>query len=70
MLIFLTSLQKNFLKLGFNKPLCIGCQHHVLNTILKHEMSDYFEGVTTSLISFFGSITEEYEQLKASFENS
>lgn len=68
-----TRLQNHFVKLGLDKPLYIGCQHHVLDTLLKHVMNDYFEAATTSPnlnYWFISRITEEYQQLKASFDNS
>ncbi|ESN93067.1 hypothetical protein HELRODRAFT_189670 [Helobdella robusta] len=68
-----TRLQKHFVMLGLDKPLYIGCQHHVLDTLLKHVMNDYFEAATTSPnlnYWFISRITEEYQQLKASFDNS
>jgi len=68
-----TRLQNHFVLLGLQKPLYIGCQHHVLDTILKHVMDDCFDGATTSpnlSYWFITKVTEEYEQLKASFDNS
>ena len=61
-----TLLQKHFVKLGLDKLLYI-------NTLLKHVMNDYFEAATTSPnlnYWFISRITEEYQQLKASFDNS
>ena len=68
-----TRLQNHFVQLGLQKPLYIGCQHHVLDTILKHVMDDYFDGATTSPnlnYWFINKVTAEYEHLKSSFDNS
>ena len=66
-----TQLQKNFVTLGFDKPLYIGWRHHVLETI--QMMNHYFVGATTSHnlnYWFISEITEGYEQLKGSFDDS
>jgi len=41
-----TRIQKRFVKLGLEKPLYIGCQHHVVDAILKHVTGDFFDGAT------------------------
>jgi hypothetical protein len=68
-----TLLQKHFEDMELEKPVFIGCQHHILDTILKHVMNDHFGGSTNSpniSYSFISIITQEYEQLKTSFDNS
>lgn len=65
-----TRLQKHFEDTGLEKPVFIGCQHHILDTILKHVLNDHFGGTPMSpnlSYSFISRITQEYEQLKASF---
>jgi len=68
-----TLLQKHFQDIGLEKPVFIGCQHHILDTILKHVMNDHFGGSTNSpniSYSFISRIIQEYEQLKTSFDNT
>lgn len=68
-----TRLQKHFEDIGLEKPVFIGCQHHVLDTILKHVLNDHFDGSSISpnlSYSFISRITQEYEQLKTSFDNT
>ena len=43
-----TLLQNHFKHIGQKKPVFIGCQHHILDTILKHVLNDHFGGTPTS----------------------
>ena len=68
-----TLLQKHFEDIGLQKPVFIGCQHHILDTILKHVMNNHFGEKTNSpniSYSFISIIKEQYEQLKTSFNNT
>ena len=62
-----TLLQNHFEHIGQEKPVFIGCQHHILDTILKHVLNDHFGGTPTSpnlSYPFIAKLTEEYAQLK------
>ena len=68
-----TLLQNHFEHIGQEKPVFIGCQHHNLDTILKHVLNDYFGGTPTSpnlSYLFIARLTEEYAQLKQAFNNT
>ena len=68
-----TRLQNHFEDIGHEKPVFIRCQHYILDTILKHELSDYFDGTPTSpnlSYPFIERLTEEYAQLKEAFDNN
>ena len=68
-----TLLQNHFEHIGQEKPVFIGCQHHILNTILKHVLNDHFSGTPTSpnlSYPFIARLTEEYAQLKQAFNNT
>ena len=43
-----TLLQNHFEHIGQEKPVFIGCQHHILDTILKHVLNDHFGETPTS----------------------
>ena len=43
-----TRLQNYFEDIGQAKPVFIGCQHHILDTIIKHLLNDHFGGTPTS----------------------
>ena len=66
-------LQNHFEHIGQKKPVFIGCQHHILDTILKHVLNDHFDGTPTSpnlSYPFIARLTEEYAQLKQAFNNT
>ena len=70
-----TLLQNHFehTSIGQEKPVFIGCQHHILDTILKHVLNDHFGGTPTSpnlRYLFIARLTEEYAQLKQAFNNT
>jgi len=68
-----TRLQNHFADIGLPKPLFIGCQHHILDTILKHALNDFFGESSTSpniSYSFVSKINQEYEILKSLFNNN
>ena len=68
-----TLLQNHFEHIGKEKPVFIGCQHHILDTILKHVLNDHFGGTPTSpnlSYPFIATLTEEYAQLKQAFNNT
>ena len=51
-----TRLQNQFVQLGLQKPLYIGCQHHVLDTVLKHVMDYYLMELPSHQTSIIGSL--------------
>ena len=68
-----TRLQNHFEDIGREKPVFIECQHHILDTILKHVLNDHFGGTPTSpnlSFTFIARLTEEYAQLKEAFDNT
>ena len=68
-----TLLQNHFEHIGQEKPVFIGCQHHILDTILKHVLNDHFGGTPTSpnlSYPFIARLTEEYAQLKQAFNKT
>ena len=68
-----TQLQNHFEDIGQEKPVFIGCQHHILDTMLKHVLNDHFGGTPTSpslSYPFIARLTEEYAQLKKAFNNT
>ena len=68
-----TRLQNHFGDIGQEKPVFNGCQHHILDTILKHVLNDHFGGTPTSpnlSYPFIARLTEEYAQLKEAFDNT
>ena len=61
-----TWLQNHVEDIGQEKPVFIGCQHHILDTILKHVLNDHFGGTTTLpnlSYLFIARLIEEYAQL-------
>ena len=68
-----TRLQNHFEDIGQEKPVFIGCRHHIWVTILKHVLNDHFGGTPTSpnlSYPFIARLTEEYAQLKEAFNNT
>ena len=68
-----TLLKNHFEHTGQEKPVFIGCQHHILDTILKHVLNDHFGETPTSpnlSYPFIARLTEEYAQLKQAFTNT
>src|SRR6201990_1343247 len=58
------------LQMGLNMPQYIGCQHHILDRILKHVLDFYLNKHITSPnlnYKFIDEITEGYEVLKESY---
>ena len=63
-------IQQKMLQMGLNMPQYIGCQHHVLDRILKHVLDFYLNKHTTGPnlnYTFIDEITEGYEVLKESY---
>ena len=57
---------------GFDKPLFISCQHHMLNRILRVVMDEVIRGSTKSLnieYPFVPQLMSSYEELQAKFVN-
>ena len=68
-----TLLQNYFENIGQEKPVFIGCQHHIFDTILKHVLNDHFGVTPTSpnlTYSFIARLTEEYAPLQEAFNNT
>ena len=66
-------LQNCFVNNRCEKPTYIGCQHHILDTILKHVLNEYFTESTVSPLmnySFIHELTNEYEKLQIAFNNN
>lgn len=56
---------------GYQKPQYIGCQHHVLDLLLKHVMNFIFQESTTKpelSYSFIDEIVKSYESLKDKYK--
>jgi hypothetical protein len=65
-------LQQKFSENGGSKPQFIGCQHHILDRILRVVMDEELGGKTKSPnieYPFVSELVENYEELKAEFEN-
>lgn len=65
-------LQRLFASKGLQEPQFIGCQHHILDRILRVVMDSEFEGRTSSpniAYNFVTELIEKYEELKVSFLN-
>lgn len=65
-------LQQMFSEKGFDRPLFISCQHHVLDRILRVVMDEEIGGSTTSPnieYPFVSQLMNSYEELKAKFVN-
>ena len=68
-----TWLQNHLEDIGQEKPAFIGCQHYILDTIMKHVLNDHFGGTPTSpnlSYPFIARLTEGYAQLKKAFDNT
>ena len=66
-------LQRQFKQHGFSSPIYIGCQHHILDRILKHVLDTFFPDVTVSPnlhYPFVSEILTNYETLKKNFANN
>ena len=64
-------LKREFVRRGYDEPQYIGCQHHVLDLILKHIMDNKFDNKTTSPdinYSFIDNIKKDYQTLKKVFK--
>ena len=64
----MTLLQEHCKHLGFTKPQYVGCQHHVLNLILKHFMNEEFCAKTSSPDISYELLN--YDDLKRNFQQS
>ena len=66
-------LQDAFRNKGLEIPQYIGCQHHILDTVLKHVLNKFFHNSTVSPelnYDFILKLTNDYEKLKADFVNN
>lgn len=66
-------LQKEFQKRNLPIPQYIGCQHHVLDLILKHIMESLLQGKTTKPTleyDFIGEIQKNYLKLQEMYKSS
>ncbi len=66
-------LQRKFKEKGIPVAQYIGCQHHVLDLVLKHVMNQIFGGKTTSpniSYDFIHEIIDNYEKLKIDYQQS
>lgn len=60
-------IQDDVMSKGFQKPQYIGCQHHVLDLLLKHVMNFLIQGPTTKPelnYSFIDKISKNYDSLQ------
>ena len=68
-----TLLQEHYRHLGFAVPQYVGCQHHVVDLILKHFMNEKF-GAKTSFpnisYEFIEELLQNYDDLKRNFQQS
>lgn len=63
----------HFESVGLEKPLYVGCQHHVLDRILRLCMDDLFGGNTNSpdlSYDFVEVIRSKYDYLRSQFDNT
>jgi hypothetical protein len=63
-------LQRHFVSLNLPAPQYVGCQHHILDRILKHVMDELFGSDTRSAnlhYDFVNEIVENYDRLKNTF---
>lgn len=68
-----TLLKKHFQCMSLPPPQYIGCQHHVLDLILRHVMDDVLDGKTSSpniAYHFVTDLVENYENLKSSYKQN
>ena len=60
-------MQRKMALKGFEKPQYIGCQHHILDRILKHVLDFYVSKTTTKTslnYKFIDEVLENYEELQ------
>ena len=65
-------LQRRFQDHGIDKPVYIGCQHHILDRLLKHVLDHLFGESSTSPdidYPFVTNILRNYEHLKEAFKS-
>ena len=65
--------QQKFKEKGFPTPRYIGCQHLVLDLILKHSMDQILSGKTTSpniSYNFVQEVRNNYANLRNNFQQS
>src|SRR5215469_3900923 len=63
-------IQQKMLEMGLNIPQYIGCQHHILDRILKHVLDFYLDKYTQGPnlnYNFIDEVTENYDDLKHSY---
>ena len=68
-----TLLKKEFERRGLEPPQFIGCEHHILDRILKHVMNQILGITTTSpniSYPFIDRILKNYDELVASYEQN
>ncbi len=71
----ITCLQRHFIELGQNSPIFIGCQHHILDTVLKHCLNQLYgqDDIRTDSpqinYPFVSYICNSYQELKDRFKN-
>ena len=66
-------LQRAFKERGFDEPQYIGCQHHVLDLLLKHVTNDILEENKSSpIISYdeLDELIENYDELKSNYSHN
>lgn len=66
-------LQNHFIYMGLPPPQYIGCQHHVLDLILRHVMDESLGGKTSSPnipYPFISNLLNDYDSLKASYKQN
>ena len=66
-------IQDDFITKGFQKPQYIGCQHHVLDLLLKHVMNFLIPGSTTKpelTYSFIENISKNYKFLQDEYNKT
>ena len=65
-------LQGKFQDLGIDKPVYIGCQHHILDRVLKHVFDQLFGESSASPdinYPFVTNILQNYEHLKEVYQS-
>ena len=63
-------LQRAFQEKGFDEPQFIGCQHHIVDLVLRHVMDFFFPMKTTSPdinYKFIDEIINHYDELQSSY---
>lgn len=66
-------LQREFREKGLEEPQFIGCQHHVLDLILRHVLDSFFPTKTQSPninYKFIDEVLAEYDELQAAYSGT